>query len=43
MKAVPHQTLMEKTPHIYLALDGAEALAKKQVPTLIPFYCSISS
>lgn len=46
--------VMEKTPHIYLAFDGAEAFAKEQVsnslflcscrinPLFIYYYCSIS-
>lgn len=34
--------VMDKTPHIYLAFDGAEAFAREQVPALptLPFTSS---
>lgn len=33
--------VMEKTPHIYLAFDGAEAFAREQVSAIwIPFFLS---
>jgi len=37
--------VMEKTPHIYLAFDGAEAFARKQVSNScsLPLFCSNTS
>ena len=32
--------VMEKTPHIYLAFDGAEAFAREQVRISTPFLCT---
>ena len=35
--------VMEKTPHVYLGFEGAEAFAREQVSTTITFYRFLST